>query len=84
MKILACIFTGGCTREEGGTGCNTCPDYYPKEGVLMGQEIFCYKCQFDGDTRENRVECYSCRNHSNFKPTPAARAEVTRILKNLE
>ena len=81
MKILACTFSGDCTREQGGGGCRTCPDYYPREGVLQGEEVYCYQCQFDGErVRVGLDTCGGCHGMSEFCPTPAHRRHVREAL----
>lgn len=74
MKIiLKCLFSGQCTREEAGKGCGTCPDYYPREGQLIGEEVYCYQCRFD---YANAGTCFNCHNMNEFSPTPEHRKHV--------
>lgn len=82
MRILACVFTGKCTREEGGKGCQRCDDYFPVEGRLMGVEVFCHECLFDNVHYAG--ECRDCFKHSEFRPNGPARIYADRIAKYME
>ena len=81
MKILACTFSSECTREGDGSGCRTCEDYYPREGVLQGEEVYCYQCNFDIDRGRNGVvKCVNCYGKNEFMPNTAHRKYVREAL----
>lgn len=78
MRVLACQRRRICT----GDSCQTCSNYFPVEGRLMGEEVFCYQCLHDYDALPHA--CNGCVDSSLFVPTEGARKYAARVARYLE